>query len=853
MRMPATVMSGHLMWTSSGVTWATWRLQGLAKGFGGSETSAWSRADHQALFQGILGESVLLGLTADLDPTAIVNKMLAGVDVNESRGWAEECLLTLDQLADRPLGKREYWLAVPLKGGNWKNRAYSAYTGAETALRDALALPLRRPSAREMYAALQAAGKIEEAIPVNFNPHRASVAEQAWIAAHNQTRGLGLDSAAPDVSGGELGGVGRRYPEVLARNFSGGSILPNPVIDEGAQSDSKSRLTRFNPVSRRFVKIQSTREDHPSYQVLMALAGSPKGGWEEGADWLGRLDQLGVDADWVLRLNTIKAKDALKRNRRAEANLNDQMDQQDGTAAITGSGGALDDVADALQKYHIELNRTEKEVEVQASIIVAVGDRDAAEAQRKARFVKNDFKGIDFTFEIPLGAQEALWWAMQPGVPTDRAVREFTEITTGRDFASLVPITSTELGDSQGILWGENQSSGKNSPIMLDLWGQIEGDVSAAIGLAAEPGAGKTTAVKSVLGDTHDRGGRFVAIDRTQLREYGIFAKSLDPKHTCIADLTEPEYSLDPLRVFGPQAGASLMQSLLSALLSVPARSPGGVMLSELLEPSYAVENNLDSAGALLAHVRKLGEADPEAKSLAGLMGLYANKPYGRVLFDRDLPSLDLNSRGIVFLTHGVALPEEHELMNSDLFREMSLDKLFGRAMYALLISMAREICFSRPKELTLFAVDEVFHVTASIEGRQELLTFIRDGRKHGAPCLIASQDARDFGDEVTRGLIKNRVLMRQTDEELAKKNLEWFSKGMENDDEMIRIVTKDLSPLGANNKVPEERRGEGLLRDARGRMGKFRKTVSLRPDRRAAVMSTPSKTAAAEQSEAAS
>ena len=57
----------------------------------------------------------------------------------------------------------------------------------------------------------------------------------------------------------------------------------------------------------------------------------------------------------------------------------------------------------------------------------------------------------------------------------------------------------------------------------------------------------------------------------------------------------------------------------------------------------------------------------------------------------------------------------------------------------------------------------------------------------------------------------------------------------------MVQVVTEDLSPLGPDGKVAPERRGEGLVRDQRGRIGKFRKTLPERPDRREAVLSTPS------------
>lgn len=841
MRIPATAMTGHLMWTRAGTIWATWRLQGLAKGFGLSEAHQWSRANHRALFQSIIGESLLLGLTADLDPVAIVNKMLDGVDVRDHPGWAEEALLTLDHLADRPLGKREFWLSVPLRTSSAKAALLNLARQGETSAREMLALPLRPPSRAEIHAAMQAAGKIEEALPTAFEPRRATVAEQVWIAVHSQTRGLGLDSAAPMPEDAALGGVAQRYSMRGDGKFSSPSVFPNPLLDESGQTDTNNKAARFDPISRRYLKVQDLREETVSYQVMMALAGTPKGGWETpGVDWIGRLDELGVDADWAFRIKTRRAADARQGNSRSEAQLTDQMDQQAGTAAITGSGGSLDEAAKTLDDYHKALGSSDKEVEVQSTLIIAVGGPTPEEARDKAQFVVKDFRGLNFTLDIPLGGQEALWWAMQPGVPTERVVREFTEITTGEFFSTLVPLTSSDLGDERGFLFAENITSGTARPVMVDFWGQITGDISGTLGVTGEQGAGKTVLIKDTLGIVHDRGARFVAIDRTQAREYGTFARSLDPEHTTICDLTEPAYSLDPLRVFGPFIGAGQMMTLCSALLGVPARSPGGVMLSRLLKPEYAEEHKLNSAGALLQHVEQLGKSDRAANELAGLMGLYSDTEYGAVLFNQELPPLDLRSRGIVFLTHGVALPEKEETENAELFKEMPLDKLFGRAMYALLTRIARDICFTNRHELTLFAADEVSHITASPQGLQELSRFYRDGRKHGAPALVASQDARDLGDEINRGLIKNRVVMRQTDDDLAIANLEWFHKGLGADPDMVDLVTTDLSPLGQDNKVPANRRGEGLMRDARGRMGKIRKTISLRPERRAATLSTP-------------
>lgn len=850
-RLPAIAMTGHLMWTRSGTVWATWRLNGLAKGFGSSQKQAWSQAYHQDLFQSIRGEYLLLGLTADLDPISIVNRMLANVDMNDSPAWAMETMLTLDALAERPLGKREFWLCAPLRVGGAAQAASTARRSAEVAARDLLSLPMRPPTPKEILSALQAAGKIEEQLPAAFEPHRSTVAEQVWIAAHSQTRGLGLDLSAPDQSGRTLGGVAQQYgADEIPQRVASAAVFPNPVIDEGGQSDITSKLEKFDPFSRRYVKIQNLREESTSYQVLLALAGTPKGGWETPAvDWVGRIDELGVEADWALRLNVLAGRDAARRNKRAEINLTDQLDQQDGTAAITGSGGALSETAATLAEYHAALNRSDKEVEIQATMILAIGGPTAEEARTRAQFLQKDFKGIDFTFDIPLGAQEALWWGMQPGVPTSRQVREFVEITSGAMFSTMVPLTSTDLGDPTGMLFAQNITSGTERPVLLDFESHILADVSASIAFVAEPGAGKSTALKSVLGANFDRGARIVLIDRTVLMEYAKFAESLAPEQTAVVDLTEPSWSLDPLRIFGAREGAAAAQTLMSALLGVPARSREGARLSKVLGPEYAAEHELTSMGALYRHLQELGTSgDVQAETLADLMGLYVDKHFGKVLFDSELPALDLSKRAIAFLTHGVALPEADEINNPKLFDEMPIEKLFGRAMYALLVTISRQVCFADDEDLAVFAVDEVFHVTASPEGQQQLKIFYRDGRKHKAGVAVASQDAHDFGDELSRGMIKTRVVMRQTDRALAAGNLDWFHEGLGQDPAMVDIVTKDLSPIGPDGHVALDRRGEALYLDIQGRMGKIRVALPQEPDRRKAVLSTPSKRVSAEE-----
>lgn len=841
MRIPDIAVKGHLKWTRAGTVWATWRVEGLPKGLGGSDLNETRRRVHRALAQSLVGEYMLLGLGGTVSPDEIANQMLDGVDVVENPIWAEEVLLNMDEFDERPQGRREYWISVPLKAINPADKARTVWAWTEYAVRENLALPVAEPSAAEIESAMRAAARVEEALPKGFFPRRATVAEQVWIANHAMTRGLYEDPAPRRRNEDLPSGAGRIAPDEYMRHTATAKSYPVPHVDEGGQSDPRGKLTRVNPLQNRFLKVTNTRTDTTSYQTLMTLSGSPAGGWDEDLDWIGALDELGVNADWVFRVQSITAREARRRNSRKEINITDQMDQQEGTAAITGSGGELDQKAQDLSDFHQALGATEREVQVQATFIVAIGGSTPEEAMDKARFTRKYFAdNLEFQFDIPIGGQEKLWWAMWPGAATERITREFAELTTGAHFATLAPMSSTDLGDGKGILFADNISNGVSRPVLLDLWGQVKGNVSGSIGLAGEPGGGKSVAMKIILGGVHDRGGRFVAIDRTENKEYGVFASSIDQTQSSIVDLVDAKFSLDPLRIFGARHGASQMLTLFSALLNVAPEDPEGVFLHRILSERRAVDNDLVSANRLLWQLQELRQSNPHADRLAGLMELYSETEFGQVLFDDKLPPLDLRSRGIVFLTHGVALPTNEELVNEHLFRMLPMEKKFGHAMYALLAHLSKEICWANKDEIALWAVDELAHVTASPQGLSMVNLSLRDGRKHGAPCLLASQDARDFGDEVTRSLIKNRMLTRQTDTDAAQHNLEWFQKGFENSEENIRLVTEELSPLGPDNLVPVDRRGEAVFRDARGRMGKIRTRISRRPDRAAATLTTP-------------
>ncbi|MFE5309823.1 ATP-binding protein [Isoptericola sp. NPDC056605] len=828
-----TDMTHNLMWTRSGTVWAMWRLEPLPYGYRTTDAKEDTRALHASLFRALRGEGLLLGYCASTDPTTVVQQMIDGLDMDDREEWAAECVATLDLLKEIDIGRRAYWLAVPLK--NAGSRAWSEpLRAAGASLRDAAAMPRVGPSPRQVRNRLEQAELIRKVLPSSFNARPATVAEMTWVQIHAQQRGLHLDLPVPSGDA----------TDPVTRILSAGASIPDVHTDPSGETDLGRRLTPWERLKRRYLKVTNLETTEPSYQVMLAVANVPSGGIAfPGGEWLGRLDESGIPVDWALRLNVRGRDEVTARNRRANANLTDQFDQRSEENRAGGSSQLVTAASD-LAEYQGILDSDELEVEVEHTAILAVGGTTPEEAEDLAGELAKHYARSQFKLVTDAAAQEALWDAMLPGVPTTRAVRELSQITTAHNIAAAVPVITSELGDDRGFLAALEISGGRPNPVLIDLAGAgIRMEVAMAIGVVGELGSGKSFFLKKCALDAVARGATLVAVDRTVSGEWATAVAPIPG--SVVVDVSEnARFSVDPIRIFGVGQGARIAQTFLTTLLNVDSTEEQGVLLSDVLEAQYLSAYQITSLGALVDHLTS-GACDlPGAEDLGRKMNVFARKDFGAAIFNPHLPPLDMDAPAIVFWTALLELPDADELNNPMRFAQMSLEKKLGRAMYALITAIARRRCMSDSKRLGLFIVDEAHSVTSSPEGLAELRMFVRDGRKHLATIILGSHDPEaDFGDEVLRGLIAFRVLMRHRDRTLAARGLRWIlSLPVEApvEDELVDLIANETSPVLADQGVPLERRGECLMRDFQGRIGRAKILPPATDERAHAILTTP-------------
>ncbi|MGI5262515.1 ATP-binding protein [Streptomyces angustmyceticus] len=838
MRIPVRHVAGNVVWTRHGTCWALWRVQGS----GQPQTSRGAKEQRlraiESLIKQLHGESMLLSLCPQIDPSSVVRRMTDDVDLANSERYAALALRVLDQLEGLELTSRADWLAVPLPAGGTGKAARMAMAAARAEMAQQLGLLPAPVSAVEEVRRLEQAREMAASWPSTVRLRPASEAEILWIYGHSARRGL-VEPLLPEVEeSSRVRGRGR-----------GAAALGEVTLAEGALPASGEAGESSNPFTRRWLQVGS--EWGESYQTFLTLQEMPERFVFPGSEYLARLDEFSFPVDWTVRLKVTPGSVAERQARRQARVLAHQPDEYDGEPA--GTPDRVLEAADSIGDFSAALTRSKGEVEVQALATLCVWGTAPDQAEARAAEVNTYFSDTDYTFARPVGVQEQLFYGMLPGARTPQVRASYAQFLLARDFAMAAPFAGGALGDGRGPLFGLQLVGGGLRPVHTDWLLGPKKKASASAAFIGELGSGKSTAMKAAvyailaagrrLSQRSSRG-RAVIVDRTPQQEWVKFARACPGTTQVITVSDKAQVSLDPLRMFGDAGEAQRRtESFLTLLLGVAPMEDAGVALSEAIEAVLAAP--APSMSALIAELQQRGKHDAISQALARKLLAAARKDLARMIFDPTLPVADTGQAdALVFSVSGLALPKEHEL-SGDRLGKLEFEKLFGRAVLYLIAAVCRAVCFENPAEFCVAVWDECWWLTSSPEGEALLLELLRDGRKHNAAAFAGSHDADDIGrsnselGRILQGLFRRRFVFRQSDVTLAKRALAFL--GLDPDDEdLVERVTRGLSPIDVSDDVRTQRAGECLHGDLSGRIGAMQVLLPADPEAAAAIHSDP-------------
>lgn len=806
---PTLAVTGNLRWTRSGVVYAEWLLTARPGGYQSGGDKRGVAASHRHLFND-LGRTTFSSVVAPID-TAVIAARITKPGYPYRPEYLQEVSAQLDAIDARQPPERINWLSVPL------------CAPASTGHLDDDFEPTAADRAR--FQALAAA--VERKIPGIFDPRPATPAQMHWMWTHAHVRGVAPTPFPHSTA-----------PKLIRRAYG-------------------FRCAGALEMAKDAVKVTLTESDiPPSYQTFLVAEDFPTAlPWPGVADQLfpllNHFDTLGID--YTLRTRTRPRPEALAANARALRQLSEQVDERDGEVSFAHN--FLVSRGRMLTQYNNHLEANPAETELAFCPIIALSSDEPGHLEDVVRDVTRTFHDNGVTLKaLPAGAQAELWAASQPGYPSNRASRDYSHIMATDSFGRFMPITAPAIGDTSGPIIGRNRSSGFDEPVHFDLLGITQKDKSASFMATGELGSGKSVLLKVIFLLVTDLGGRVWLVDRTKEGEYTAPARSIAA--AVVLDVANPTHTMDPLRVFtGPDA-AEYALSVLMPLFDIHAGSPESTLLSDLLDPNYRARYRIASLPDLTAHLARLvadparaaaipaGATPQSLAALAGQLRFWAQRTFARVLFAPELPPLPLDATIVVLRTHRLQLPDENEDP-----RDQPV-KLFGETMYALFAVIAQQALFTAP-EFGLLTLDEASYLLRSTVGRAVVNSFVLEGRRANAAIGLASQAPSHFGDSVR--LIPTRFAFRQTDESLAKETARFMGAADDSADgtsdstdlalheELVtKLMTDTSPPTEAGGKAAPHRRGECLMRDVAGRLADVKIDLPARPERAAAVLTTP-------------
>jgi hypothetical protein len=804
---PTVAIVGNLRWTRAGTWWADYLVEGMDYGLRDVDDKDQVRQLHQLFFQEVPDYSLLAGISAPLDVTEAMRRMVSERDLDLD-DYIAECnaqAARLDSLRPR---NRLYWLSMPLDQNFRRGPAGSGLlpssllTGGDG-----------QPTAEDIDKAITKAGELAARLADVVTLIPVTDRQMRWLWDQHISRGIDAGPCPPARSGRIRAGV-RTFTEAF--------------FDEGANADRIHHTgwwRRNTPSFGRFSKISRPDADDPgtTYQCMLTVKSFPSdemifpGGTEffQLADTItGRGDKAVID--WALRIRKVPRNAVLARNVKTLRQIDEQLDQRDGETSFGTS--MLTEKAFALADYNRLIEGADDEVEIRFTPIFAVGAATNADASAAVTELTRACKSKRITLEAPLGAQRELWMSMVPGAHHTKAVDACVHITTSADVAAFVPCVSARVGDAEGPIIGVNLTSGCFEPIHLDITGKTARQEAASVATVGQPGGGKTYCIQTILGHVIDKGSQVMAVDRTELGEYAEWAKGLT--NPTIIDLAEPRISMDPLRVFDRTEAAGRTLDLLLPLINVSAQSPVAAVLQRMLHPDTRDDNDIHGLAGLLAFM-----TSPELPAefqcgeiaeLANLLRFWANDPNAAALFDPNLPPLRLDSSVTIIRTHRLQLPTDDDINSPHLFKQLSPTKHMGRALYGLTATIARRTFFAveNRHRLGVYALDEAHHLTTTHGGPAVITEFARDGRKNNAAIVMGSQDPDDYR-ELT-DFFTTLLVFKQTKENQARKSLKWLGLDPDANPQLVKDLRYHTSPTGKDGqRPPEHRRGECYIRDA--------------------------------------
>lgn len=798
---PPHTITANLSFTNHGV-YAHYLLSGLPYFLQSTKRRVGVADRHQVLAREIPAGTWIYGLCVPQNQRQLLGAMLH--DHHDSPSWVHTCTAMAPVIAAEAPRSRIYWLSIPVDAG----RAGHSPVGSAAKLRDWVIG--RDKDSDDSVAAYQRLGNdIITALPEEFTPTPATEEMIDWFWRHNTWRGVfdhplpphrdpahhsstPLPAAAFD-EGDQQHGAGRGLPlRTTAAGLTTAAIIAAtaelPVLalllaaTAAALTLGWSLGIRRIPSWAKTLRISSPDGLYPdSYQAILPVVDMPKAGIIfPGSEFLQALDDLDTTATFDFAINLVPRSREMEfvRNDRAKGNINDQFTQR---RDVRNGDAELITTARQLAEYNRQLADNIDERPLEAAFLIAVGAPDAKALDYSIKRLREELTGSgQIAIRHYHGAQTRLWSAFNPGVPNHKSgVDQFAQPTTTKKWSRFVPITSSMVGNTTGILLGFNTSTALSSAVLLDLPGTARRNRNPCLVCSGALGYGKSYAAKRITRAEIQRGAQVFIVDPGTEWDDAL----TDVPNKAVIDMAGNQFSCDPLRTFPDAVAGGYWLDYMIPMMGLDSATIGVQRLRALLEPDARRRFGITSTAALMTYIAAIqapagdDTRPPQVAALAAdlapilaALTSWATYDFTTAIFDDTLAVPDLNSLDVtVWLTGSLDLPSAEEMTTPHLYNGLSDRKRASVAIYGMLVRLARVSFFANKQRFGLIVLEEAAALLNSRAGADDAHLISRRARKHYTGLLIITQDP--VADLTLMGdrFITQQLIMPFENEDLAK------------------------------------------------------------------------------------
>jgi hypothetical protein len=819
MKAPISAVIGNLVWNRSGQVWAVYAVEpvGSLHASHSQRIKVFNRL--RSAFMKLPTEAHLLSIGETVDPFDVLTATLPANGVLSSLGRDLQQRYEGYLTAQRSV-RRSHYVALLLDrvGSNDLAGQLNTAMATVTETLGATVTPSPKEVKRCERRAAEMAAKFGSVRLDPVTPGRVR-----WLSARLLSRGvddLVFDESWEPRSGAATTSLTGPFQEVR-------------FLEGGDRDDAeRGRLGRY---------VRADTSQGSGFHTCLVLSDMPTN-WRFPGDGelLAELESAAeesergevIEADISIRIKRIENAKARKKTKSKQTTMVHQRDEYSGSA--TGAPDSLDSAADSLRDLRRALEANKAEPELECTVIVHLADSSLPRLERHAESLRSQFEPANYGLVRPIGDQMKLLSMMWPGSKAVPPVRDYRQHLLARDLASTLPFNGSDVGDDRGGLFGINLDSGVSQQVHFDPSRGPRNNMPGNWAACGEPGAGKSASGKRIIELVIADGGQVATIDRTEHREYVVYAHALAKMGvpTQVVEIgasTGP--TIDPMIVFGPTERVTVTIGFVSQLCMVETGSLEAMALADAVDAVSGRNGRLvDVRDELQRHA---DNGVNEASMLARKLDRFARiGELGHSVFGDGEP-VAMDAGFVVFSLAGLDLPSRQTLENEHLSKRMLDSQVAAQALLYLVAAYMRRATFANRARFAMAVIDEFWGLKSSPYGRALIDEWVRDSRKHNAAVGMLSQHPDDF-DESVRSFLGSRMVFRQRTPKAAAAALAFLDV---TDDEMIeRLVSSDIDEGGFAS-------GTCLIRDLDNRVGLVQVHQSFNPYLREASDTNPSDT----------